>query len=218
MLTMGIVIAAVLVVVGAGVVLMIREERRLRQDDERWRRSHRAAATMYGWRIVADEWIPAQPDTVRRSMRDPGGSKTWLLARRRIDGVDVWVVCREGMGLGAEVLHAIVVHLRPMRRAKELPAVRVVPRNPAIGLALRGRDLFDRRYRIVSGEKTRARALVTEEVRRQTLELDLEGWQLEDRILNVRFAGVRDPGALEGRLSRLIRLAKQVAGPPPPAG
>ncbi|MEU9763898.1 hypothetical protein [Streptomyces sp. NPDC047985] len=59
---------------------------------------------------------------------------------------------------------------------------------------------------------------MTEEVRAQTLELDLEGWQLQDRILTVVFAGLRDPGTLEDRLGGLIRLAKQVAGPPPRAG
>ncbi|MEU3657888.1 hypothetical protein AB0E67_35125 [Streptomyces sp. NPDC032161] len=218
MLIIGIVIAAGLVIVGAVVVLLIREERRLRQAEERARRSHRAAATVYGWRIIDDERGPAQPDTVRRSMRGPGGSQAWMLARRRIDGVDVWVVCREGMGMGAEAHHSLVVHLRPMRRAKDLPAVRVVPRSPAMGVALRGRDLFDRRYRIASRETTRARTLVTEEVRTQTLELDLEGWQLQDRILTVLFAGLRDPGPLEDRLGGLIRLAKQVAGPPPGAG
>ncbi|MFE7424921.1 hypothetical protein [Streptomyces sp. NPDC057545] len=218
MLIIGIVIAAGLVIVAAVVVLMVREERRLRQADERARRSHRAAAMVYGWRIIDDEWVPAQPDTVRRSMRGPDGSRAWMLARRRIDGVDVWVVCREGMGLGAEVHYSLVVHLRPMRRAKDLPAVRVVPRSPTVGVVLRGRDLFDRRYRIASRESTRARTLVTEEVRAQTIELDLEGWQLEDRILTVLFAGLRDPGTLEDRLGGLIRLAKQVAGSPPRAG
>ncbi|MEU9763897.1 hypothetical protein [Streptomyces sp. NPDC047985] len=91
--------------------------------------------------------LRAGQDAVRRSMRGAGGSKAWMLARRRIGGVDAWVVCREGMGMGDEVHYSLVVHLRPMHRAKELPAVRVVPRRPAMGLALRGRDLFDRRCR-----------------------------------------------------------------------
>ncbi|CAM5580100.1 hypothetical protein Sgou_41160 [Streptomyces gougerotii] len=213
MSTLTIVFVSVVVAFLAGVFLLVRAGRPERQAAERRRASLREGAAAYGWRVVTDERMPEQPATVRRGIR--AGDPPWMVGRQRLQGVDVWVVCHEGMGLGAEVVRSVVVHLRPLRRVKDLPRVRVDAPAPVLRWPARGRDPFERRYRIAARDRARARALVTEEVRARTLELDLDGWELRDGIVTVRFPGMRGPRELQRRLDDLVRLSEQIAGPPP---
>ncbi|MDT0267267.1 hypothetical protein RM844_13325 [Streptomyces sp. DSM 44915] len=205
-------IPAVLLFLGAVLYMMFRMPATMRRQREAQRRAlapRRARAHRAGWREV--EETAESPEVVRKGAR---GGDVWLLAHRRARNVDMWVVCREahttGPG-GSAVLHSLGLHLRPRHAAEGAPRVRLVVRNPLARQLLRGRDAFDRRYRIVTREP-QARALVTEEVRAATLDLRLPGWTLRDGVLSLRFDGLCDPVDLDGRLADLARLAKRLTG------